>query len=212
MNEPNDTGSRQPVKQCKKCGGTKFHKNGNCSQCQKALKSSLSMGLFSKPCRKCGGIDRNQTGNCRPCARAARLVRAEALRHVPCSVCGSTDRNKVGNCKPCAIKRTIKWQNDNSERYRQQSIDKAYRRRAKIASSGMKLSAGIIGRLMDEQNGLCASCETDLSNGKHLDHIMPIALGGLNVDENVQLLCPTCNLRKGSKHPDEWWRIISKGP
>ena len=30
---------------------------------------------------------------------------------------------------------------------------------------------------------------------------MPIALGGKNVDDNVQLLCAACNLSKQAKHP-----------
>ena len=30
---------------------------------------------------------------------------------------------------------------------------------------------------------------------------MPLALGGKHEDENLQLLCATCNLSKGAKHP-----------
>lgn len=30
---------------------------------------------------------------------------------------------------------------------------------------------------------------------------MPIARGGSNTDDNVQLLCPACNLKKSAKHP-----------
>jgi hypothetical protein len=37
-----------------------------------------------------------------------------------------------------------------------------------------------------------------------LDHMMPIDLGGLHADENLQLLCPTCNLRKYNKDPIAW--------
>lgn len=32
----------------------------------------------------------------------------------------------------------------------------------------------------------------------------PLTLGGSNTDDNVQLLCPTCNIRKGSTHPSEY--------
>lgn len=34
-----------------------------------------------------------------------------------------------------------------------------------------------------------------------MDHIMPLALGGTNTDDNIQLLCPTCNRSKHAKHP-----------
>lgn len=35
----------------------------------------------------------------------------------------------------------------------------------------------------------------------HIDHIMPIKLGGTNWPDNLQLLCRPCNQAKGSKHP-----------
>jgi 5-methylcytosine-specific restriction endonuclease McrA len=33
--------------------------------------------------------------------------------------------------------------------------------------------------------------------GLHLDHILPEFMGGTAEPENLQLLCPTCNRRKG---------------
>jgi hypothetical protein len=33
----------------------------------------------------------------------------------------------------------------------------------------------------------------------HVDHIIPRALGGADVEENLQLLCPRCNMRKSSR-------------
>lgn len=33
----------------------------------------------------------------------------------------------------------------------------------------------------------------------HVDHIIPRALGGADVEENLQLLCPRCNRRKGMR-------------
>jgi len=33
----------------------------------------------------------------------------------------------------------------------------------------------------------------------HVDHIIPRAMGGADVEENLQLLCPRCNMRKGSR-------------
>jgi hypothetical protein len=53
--------------------------------------------------------------------------------------------------------------------------------------------------------GLCSNCQKDISglvnihNAKHFDHIIPLAIGGLNDVSNLQLLCETCNLQKSGK-------------
>lgn len=77
-------------------------------------------------------------------------------------------------------------------------------RRARLA--GGKLSAGLVERLLKKQNGLCACCNVPLEGKFHLDHVMPLALGGANTDDNIQLLLPICNLRKKDKHPEVFMR------
>ncbi len=54
--------------------------------------------------------------------------------------------------------------------------------------------------LLTLQNNQCIVCKNKLIK-YHLDHIMPIALGGTNDYKNIQLLCPTCNHQKHAKHP-----------
>ena len=67
-------------------------------------------------------------------------------------------------------------------------------------------TASDIKRILDRQKNKCAepTCAKDLSDGYHLDHIMPLSKGGSNWPENLQCLCPRCNLRKHSKHPIDW--------
>lgn len=84
----------------------------------------------------------------------------------------------------------------------------AQNRRSKLLSRG-KLSNGIIDKLMRLQMGKCACCGRPLGNKYHIDHIMPIALGGSNTDDNVQLLRAECNQRKHAKHPIDYMQ--SKG-
>jgi 5-methylcytosine-specific restriction endonuclease McrA len=82
-------------------------------------------------------------------------------------------------------------------------------RRARIHASGGTLSSDIVDKLLAQQEGCCVYCNVDLTvTTIHLDHRMPIKLGGTNTDDNVQLLCASCNLRKGSKHPDDFERQI----
>jgi 5-methylcytosine-specific restriction endonuclease McrA len=58
-----------------------------------------------------------------------------------------------------------------------------------------------IKRLMRLQRSRCAHCRENIACRYHADHIVPLKLGGTNDANNIQLLCPTCNLKKGAKHP-----------
>lgn len=74
-------------------------------------------------------------------------------------------------------------------------------RRAKKRANGGKLSKGLAAKLFKLQKGKCPCCAKPLGNNYHMDHIMPLALGGSNTDDNMQLLRQRCNNQKHSKHP-----------
>lgn len=98
---------------------------------------------------------------------------------------------------------------ERSRKYYKANPEKAkvknQNRRARKKANGGNLSIDIVQILLAKQNNKCVCCGADLTQtGYHLDHIMPLALGGLNDDSNVQLLTPKCNLSKGAKHPDDW--------
>jgi len=56
--------------------------------------------------------------------------------------------------------------------------------------------------LFCREKGLCAICKTDLTSLHHVngklavDHIVPIALQGVNDPTNLQILCEKCNGKK----------------
>lgn len=92
------------------------------------------------------------------------------------------------------------WSKANPDVRRAQS----HKRRARaLAASGEHTAADVrdIGRL---QKWKCAICRCSLKGGKHVDHIVPLTKGGSNDRTNLQLLCPTCNVRKHAKDPIDY--------
>lgn len=64
-----------------------------------------------------------------------------------------------------------------------------------------RLPRGTISNLKVLQKNKCAVCKVSISGGYHIDHIMPLKLGGKHEPLNLQLLCQHCNLTKSAKHP-----------
>jgi len=48
-------------------------------------------------------------------------------------------------------------------------------------------------------NGVCQECGTLLPANYHADHKIPFCAGGKTTLDNIQALCPKCNLKKGGK-------------
>ena len=90
-----------------------------------------------------------------------------------------------------------KWRMNNPDGHRVG----AHNRRVRIAANGGKLSIGLAKKLFVLQKGKCPCCARPLGSDYHMDHKMPLALGGSNTDGNMQLLRKTCNLNKSAKHP-----------
>ena len=99
----------------------------------------------------------------------------------------------------------LKWDKANPESKRIH----AHTRRARKSASGGTLSKGLLAKLFALQKGKCACCKQPLGSDAQLDHIVPIAMGGANTDENIQLLHGLCNRQKSAKHPVDFMQ--SKG-
>jgi len=65
------------------------------------------------------------------------------------------------------------------------------------AGADRYIPKGVIGRLMALCQFRCGRCGVHLARtGFHIDHIVPVCKGGRHQEENLQLLCPRCNLTK----------------
>lgn len=95
-----------------------------------------------------------------------------------------------------------KRQNVNAWRKRNPEVIRASRQRHRTGEH--ILSGADLARKMRAQKGRCVYCREDIRDLYHVDHIMPLSLGGDNSPRNVQLLCPSCNCRKSNLHPVEF--------
>lgn len=152
-------------------------------------------------CSRCGKPT-GKRGNCDECrsyvvewkkANAQRvLASAKKQREKNRLIGRSYDKRKVWTIEELLERQEVmRFRRDERKRLK----------RAKRRAGGGRLSWGIVRRLMKAQGGLCVYCRCEISTAYHLDHILPLALGGKNEDQNVQLLCGPCNISKGAKHP-----------
>lgn len=71
---------------------------------------------------------------------------------------------------------------------------------------------GALGHCTDEdirgiyvkQRMRCPYCKTSIRDGYHIDHIVPLARGGTNWPDNIQLTCASCNMKKHASDPIEF--------
>jgi 5-methylcytosine-specific restriction endonuclease McrA len=121
-------------------------------------------------------------------------------------IAANPDRNREWNKE---------WRQANSERliaasreWKRNNMVKVltYNRNRRSISKGAEgfHSAEDILKIYRAQRGRCAHCRKDVRSGYHVDHITPLVSGGSNWPENLQILCPLCNLSKSSKDPIEW--------
>ena len=222
-------------KPCRVCGSTNRGPGGKCRDCgrlQEEKKRRLARikprEKYVGPCKKCGSTDLRTDGKCRPCAveyskeyyknnkkkfkDASRKWRSD-----------NKDKAKIirdrwlSNNKDRQLMLEKKWReknkekiSDNRKRWREKNANRSrifcINRRRKMA--GGRLSKNIVEILMKKQKGKCACCFTPLNDDFHLDHIMPIKLGGENIDSNIQLLHSACNVRKNAKHPVDYMQEL----
>lgn len=150
-----------------------------------------------------------------PCRRAGDKAAARKYQTAhPEKFRASVERSRAKH-RDKINARAAKWRLENPEHVaevlnrwlsKNPNIRRVYEqnRIARKIKNGGKLSKGLISKLLKLQRGKCPCCGKPLGDDYHLDHRMPLALGGANEDWNMQLLRDKCNLSKGAKHPIEF--------
>lgn len=128
--------------------------------------------------------------------RERERLRAEERRRTDPEGMREAKRREYEKHRERYIARALKWQREHPESKRATSS----RRRSATGSH----TAADIAEQVARQRGRCFWCKAKVGDDYHVDHVVPLALGGSNDPENIVAACPACNLRKGAKHPMEW--------
>ena len=96
------------------------------------------------------------------------------------------------------------WSRINRDRIAQYKNN----RKALKAGNGGSLTADDIRDQYKRQKGTCFYCHASVSGDYHVDHVVPLSLGGSNGPENIVIACPACNCSKRAKHPMDFAGIL----
>lgn len=155
--------------------------------------------LASRKCQRCGQKYHPTGTQQKYCSTGCyQAQKRERMR----KQYGNTVLNRPRKCRRCG------------KRFKARNVDQKYccrtcylnhktrtqsqRRRARKNTNG---TAPYVQRdIFNRDGGKCQRCGSKLewNGGWHLDHILPISLGGPDAPFNVQILCAQCNVTKGA--------------
>lgn len=193
-------------------------RNPYCKACRRD-KIALLNPRFSRLVKKCAECKKEL-----PTLKfGTRMKRGVLVLHVACKPCmleryrkwARTRRKNHPERERLAIKEaSAKRRREDPERKRRECREwySANLERARISSRrsennrrALKKNAFIESidpdAVFDRANGICGICKSPVSKSKpwHVDHIVPLSLGGKHAYNNVQLAHPSCNLSKDAR-------------
>ena len=139
-------------------------------------------------------------------ARAAAARKASVALHGTAHKKGADHPSWKGGREAVMERQREKWRSEGGKarlkKYRADNPEKVreFRRRRGNKKIG-RLPAGTVKKIGASQKWKCVVCKCSIRNSYHVDHITPLAKGGEHAPPNIQLLCPTCNVRKSAKDP-----------
>ena len=138
--------------------------------------------------------------------RAAEARKASVAVHGTAHKKGAAHHSWRGGREASLERQRERWRTeggkDRLKKYRAEHPEKVreFRHRRNGKKLG-RLPPGTVKSIGTRQKWRCAVCRCSIKFKFHVDHITPIAKGGEHAPLNIQLLCPTCNMRKSAKDP-----------
>ena len=136
-----------------------------------------------------------------PEAQARNIERSSEWYSANKEAAAEVQRTFYANNREAIKTRIALYQKANPEKTRLLYRIKTHRRRGRLLDAGGKFTRADVDRLLALQRHRCANCGACLKASYHIDHKQPVAKGGTNHPDNIELLCPPCNLRKSDKLP-----------
>lgn len=198
------------VPACIKCGATERDKNGNCKACARAMSKAWYAANKDKAKARMIAWHKDNPEK----SKAGQVAWAKAN---PDKVKAAAKRNQA---KPAYKAAKAEYYKANLDKFKESAdswraenphelrIHQQNSRARELGREG-QLSKGLIGKLLEEQQGLCSCCQQPLAEDFHMDHKVSLHNGGLNVDDNIHLLTTRCNLTKSTKNFDVFMQAKS---
>lgn len=216
------------TKKCNKCleiksvdhfQKDKGMKDGHKNYCKKCYKEKIySYGEKKGEEKRNSYIKKGTGGNGKP---PKPIIIKDNIEGKECTRCGEwnalTNYHKFSRqaygldiyCKPCALK--AKKAHNQTEQGKNTAHKSAVKYRSR--KKGAKITPYKRSEILKRDKYTCRFCGIkvhDRSSGNwntpnkaHLDHIVSLDNGGDTTPENIQTLCRSCNLSKGSKSKGE---------
>lgn len=150
-------------------------------------------------------------------ARATKLASERAVRVEERRIAHlALEPERLAKRKAAALRQRESnkaWRSANPDRMRKLIRAWKHRNPEKVKAARRKRGSKTASRrawLMKVQRGRCAICRGRMGKETHIDHVIPLKLGGPDRRSNLQLTCPTCNLSKGAQHPLDHARSLGR--
>ena len=216
---------------------SKAGKYATCSEACRDLRSEAVKAARARDCETCGKTFVPRTtqlaiGQGRFCSQACNAPAHAAGNQPDVRVRAVASRRAsrlAGKWAPLSGEQNPRWSGGteaSKRRFKESGLSAAklrdYRkknphnvkefalRRRDRREYGKRLPRGTIEAIGTAQRWRCAICSASIKTGYHVDHIQPLARGGKHEPRNIQLTCPSCNVRKNAKDPIDYMRSLGR--